>query len=77
MSLRLTMPTGMSLQDWSDQMVFELDQYGSFGRMKSDADWKDWAANILNTVTLSANLPNPYDFTDWKDWAERFCQAAR
>lgn len=75
MSLRLTLPTGMRLLDWADQIAFELDPYAAIGRLDSEGDWQDWAATILNNASLTSNFPNPYDFDEWRDWAELFCRS--
>lgn len=75
MSVRLTLPTGMQLQDWADQVSLDLDSYGALGRLDDPNDWQNWAMQFLNNTTLGRNLPLPYDFADWREWAERFCQA--
>lgn len=72
--ISVTRPTGMVLPDWADQVVLDLDSFGSFGRLSDEALWQDWAAQFLNNTTLGRNLPRPYDFPDWREWAERFCQ---
>jgi len=71
----VTLPTGMSLMDWADQITLDLDPYGSFGKLIDEKDWQNWAVRFSNNLTLKENLPVPYHFTDWRDWAERFCQA--
>jgi hypothetical protein len=75
MSIRITWPTGMSLQDWADQVALDLDPYGAFGRLDIPDRWQDWAMQFLNNMSLGRNFPNPYDFKEWRTWAERFCQA--
>jgi hypothetical protein len=72
MSFRIVLPTGLSLKDWADQIVYDLDPYGSFEKLENEAFWQDWAARLLTNADLTENLPSPYD---WRDWAERFCQA--
>lgn len=68
----ITRPTGMQLQDWADQLVLDLDSYGSFEKL-STPDWQQWAVQFLNNTSLGNTLPNPYAHTEWTDWAERLC----
>ena len=77
MSIRLTLPTGMELRDWADQVVLDLDPYGTIGKLDNEERWQDWAVQFLNISTLKDNLPIPYFFSDWREWAERLCQVAR
>ena len=74
MSVRITLPTGMKLGDWADQVALDLDPYGAFGRLQDESQWQDWGMQFVNNATLRENIPIPYGFSDWKDWAERFCQ---
>jgi hypothetical protein len=74
MTIRVTLPTGMRLKDWADQIALDLDPYGAFGRLDNEDRWQDWAMQFLNTMSLKENLPVPYYFNDWREWAERFCQ---
>lgn len=75
MSFRITLPVNIGLVDWADQITYDLDPYGSFGKLQSEMHWQDWAANLMNHVTVDENLPSPYQFDNWQDWAERFCQS--
>lgn len=70
----ITRPQGMELRDWADQIILDLDAYGSFGRLNNDAEWQDWAMQYFNNSALGRNFPLPYDFKDWREWAERFAQ---
>jgi len=74
MSVRITLPTGMKLGDWADQVALDLDPYGAFGRLQDESQWQDWGMQFVNNATLKENIPIPYSFNDWQDWAERFCQ---
>ena len=76
MSVRITIPTGLSLRDWADQISLDLDAFGAFGRLDVEENWQNWAMQFLNNTSLKENYPIPYQFTDWREWAERFCQAA-
>lgn len=72
--LSITRPVGLTLRDWADQVVLDLDSYGAFGRLTRDEAWQDWGVQFTNNTTLGRNLPNPYQFTHWRDWAERMAQ---
>lgn len=74
MSVRITLPTGMGLRDWADQIALDLDPYGAFGRLDDESNWQNWAMQFLNNMTLRENFPVPYNFDNWREWAERFCQ---
>lgn len=75
MRLRVTLPSGLGLRDWADQIALDLDPYGALGRLDEEERWQDWGMQFLNNMTLKENLPIPYNFENWRDWAERFCQA--
>lgn len=75
MTTALPLPSTMTLQDWADQVVFCLDNYGLFPKL-NDANWHDWAACFLLTSSLgNKDVPDPYGFKEWKEWAQRFVQA--
>lgn len=74
MILRVTLPIGMRLNDWADQLSLDLDPYGAIRRLDDETKWQDWAVQFVNSTRLPQNAPNPYDFTNWQDWAERFCE---
>ena len=71
--INVTLPQGMGLTDWADQISFDLDPYGSFGKLEDENAWQDWATQFLNNLTLQENFPQPQEFVDWREWAERFC----
>lgn len=75
MNLRVTLPTGMNLRDWADQIALDLDPYGALGRLDIEERWQDWGMQFINNMTLRENLPIPYAFENWREWAERFCQS--
>lgn len=74
MSVRITLPTGMSIMDWADQIALDLDPYGAFGRLQDETKWQDWGMQFVNNAALKENIPIPYNFADWREWADRFCQ---
>jgi len=43
----ITLPTYMSLRDWADQIVLDLDPYGRIGNLQDDTKWQDWACRLL------------------------------
>jgi len=71
---RVTLPSGMGLRDWADQISLDLDSFGAFGRLDIEEEWKNWAMQFVNNMTLKENIPIPYAFDNWREWAERFCQ---
>lgn len=74
MSVQVTLPMGMGLRDWADQIALDLDPFGTFGRLDDETQWQNWAMQFLNNMSLKENFPIPYNFTDWREWAERFVQ---
>lgn len=75
MAIQITLPVNMTLQDWADQIVLDLDSFGAFGRLLDDSGWQAWGMQFVNNAGLKENIPIPYSFQDWKEWAERFCQS--
>lgn len=72
MTIHLTLPVGLELRDWADQVILDLDDLGAFGKLESD-DWQDWAVQFVGNTGLGTySPPNPYQFDNWQDWAERF-----
>lgn len=72
--MRITLPYGLVLQDWADQLSLDLDPYGAIRRLDDVSKWQDWAVQFVVSTRLPQNAPNPYDFSNWQDWAERFCE---
>ena len=69
--IAITRPTYMKLQDWADQMVYELDTYGPFSKLMDENKWQDWGVQFLAPLGLGGyNIANPYQFKDWRLWAE-------
>ena len=75
MTISITLPSGLGLRDWADQISLDLDPYGAFGRLDVEDQWKNWAMQFVNNMTLKENVPIPYAFDNWREWPERFCQA--
>lgn len=70
----ITRPTYMKLRDWADQVVYDLDEVGPFGKLMDDNRWQDWGVQLLAPLSLGGyNIPSPYQFDDWQVWAERVC----
>jgi hypothetical protein len=62
----------MGLRDWADSVILDLGDAWSFGTLKDEARWQEWAANIVRASTFAQQvLPNPYQFNDWREWAMR------
>jgi hypothetical protein len=69
----VTSPINMSLKDWADQVVIDLDSFGALIKLQDEVHWQDWAAQFLLNARIGLTPPDPYSFSDWRDWAERFC----
>lgn len=72
--IRITLPTGLMLQDWADQLSLDLDPYGAIRRLDDTNKWQDWAVQFVTGMKLPQNVPNPYNYDSWLEWAERFCE---
>jgi len=71
----ITQPFMMTLSDWADQIVLDLDKYGPLIRLDDPEKWQDWAIQFCVISGLSQkNTPNPYQYDDWQKWAERMVQ---
>ncbi len=65
-------PYGLSLQDWADQVVGELQEAGPVPTLDGPG-WEEWAQRLLElNPTIQQVAPSPSGFTDWRDWAARF-----
>jgi hypothetical protein len=65
-------PYGLSLNDWADQVTYELQSAGPVPVLNG-TEWHDWAERLLElNPTLQQAAPSPQGFTDWQDWAARF-----
>jgi hypothetical protein len=62
----------MTVRDWTDAMVQNLEQFGNLGRLDHREDWREWGAELLNLPAISGSIiPDPYQFDDWRAWAQR------
>lgn len=72
MSVTTIDPRGISLREWCDFMVPNLEQFGNLARLDDDDMWREWAMQLLNLPRLSGSIvPDPSDFDDWAEWATR------
>lgn len=75
MSINTIDPSYMSVREWTDFMVPNLEQYGNLGRLSRDDEWRAWGAQLLNLPGISGSIvPDPYQFDDWRTWAQRCVQ---
>jgi hypothetical protein len=75
MSLNITLPVGMGLMDWADQITFDLDNQTSLSKLMDETKWQDWAVQFVTATGLSEyNVPTPYDYSDWHPWADALCK---
>lgn len=66
-------PAGLTIKEWCDFMVSELDAFGQAPILDDEADWRTWGQQVLLLPGLAAfNPPNPRDFDDFFEWASRF-----
>jgi hypothetical protein len=71
----ITLPVIISLRDWADQIVLDLDAYGPIPRLVDEDKWQEWAVAFCVISGISQkNPPNPLYFSDWREWASRFAQ---
>ena len=76
MSFNITLPVGIKLKDWADQITYDLDNQTTLSKLIDDTKWQDWAVQFVTAPGLSTyNVPNPYEFEEWQDWADLFCKA--
>jgi len=76
MSLSVTLPVGIDLQDWADCLITDFDAFGAYSPLEDPNDWQDWATQYNRASNLVEDFPDPYgfDITEWREWAERFVQ---
>ena len=76
MGYSVTLPVGMELQDWANQVCLDLSASGAVINILVDGkQWQKWALSFMNQPDISRfNPPNPLEFQDWVDWANRFVQ---
>jgi hypothetical protein len=76
MSFNITLPVGLELRDWADQITFDLDNQTTLSKLMDDDKWQDWAVQFVTATGLSGyNVPTPYAFFEWNDWADSLCKA--
>jgi len=76
MSFNITLPVGMGLMDWADQITFDLDNQTSLSKLMNENEWQDWAVQFVTATGLSTyNVANPYGFNNWQSWADSLCKA--
>lgn len=76
MSFNITLPAGMTLTDWADQITFDLDNQTTLSKLMDERKWQDWAVQFVTVTGLSGyNIPTPYVFDSWKAWADSLCKA--
>lgn len=69
-------PRDMSVKEWCDYMVLELDVFGAAPILLDPDKWKDWARVVIEFPGVSKfGPPRPESFDDWRQWAIRFNQA--
>lgn len=69
-------PRFMTVQEWTDSMIYPLVGKSSPPRLDNPEAWKSWAMHVIQSARVSRmNPPDPRHFDDWREWAFRFNQA--
>lgn len=69
-------PRFLTVQDWTDSMVFPIKDKAQIERLNDPNAWKEWAFNLIQYGRISFfDPPDPRFFDDWREWAFRFNQA--
>lgn len=65
-------PQGLSIQQWSDAVISDINTSWPLGVLQSEDAWQEWATGLVRAPELAQRvLPDPYGFSDWRAWAER------
>lgn len=70
-------PHGMTVTEWCDQMVDELQSSALVPKLLDPTAWKQWAFSLVGLPAVSRfNPPNPFSYgdgpDDWMVWADDF-----
>lgn len=69
----MIIPINISFDEWSNQMLLDLQQYGNIPLPSGLANWREWAQSLLLVPGISVyNPPEPVLSDSWVDWAQRF-----
>lgn len=61
--------------DWCNDMVSEVEQFGTAPLIREESEWRQWARTVVSFPGIAKSTPpNPDFFADWKQWAIRFNQ---
>lgn len=74
-NIQLIDPRHVSPQIWCDQMVLELDRFGTIPIIGIGVDWRDWANQVVQLSEISIfdpPDPNLYKKDDFEGWAIDF-----
>lgn len=62
--------------EWCNDMIGELESFGTAPIIKDESEWKRWAMTVCQFPGVARlTPPNPVVFQDWKQWAIRFNQS--
>ena len=63
----------MKWEEWAAQTGPSLRQFGLIGTKTSEADWRNWARQVVLAANLAGYLlPNPDHTHTWQEWARAF-----
>lgn len=68
-------PRGLTVVEWADYVVPEVEAYGNVGRLDDADDWRAWANRVASLSEMQKRgVPSPFQFTGWEEWAFALCQ---
>ena len=62
MSLSVTLPVGIELQDWADCLIIDFDAFGVYQPLNDPEKWQDWATQYNRATNLVEDFPDPYSY---------------
>lgn len=72
MTVTVIDPAYLTVTEWCDFMVTNLEQFGNLPRLDDPEKWRDWGVELLNMPQLSGSIvPDPFQFDNWTAWAMR------
>lgn len=74
MSVLLTSPHSLSLEDWAAQVRTDLSD-DNIPEFFPGMDWQEWGRRCLDESSFGRRgAPAPEFFSDWREWADRVFQ---
>jgi|TARA_R110000868_G_scaffold14677_1_gene68044 hypothetical protein len=71
-------PRNMTVNEWTDAMTYQLERYGTVGKLMNTSDWQGWGLGVVSFFEVGKqNPPNPLEYDDWLEWAFAFTRAVQ